>query len=289
MGATGSADNIDPSNIVLNPGQAPSYQGATSSFMYAPLSLPNVESSLKSIFVAAAGRAHTSGQFVLQGIVGTLFKREDFDIAPGSGVRDDMYQLFVGCGAGTKHLVFEVGSAVKWYSTVLSSDNRVYTPLFDIGGSVSSNELRRLGYAFQASGGLSHMNIGEPVHDLLLGEVDAIEMWRWGVSITCSKPPHEHAVSPISVAVNFDSDSEAEYDRSRRYLTGCEVAVMECVLFRAGYVHDDLFVNGARDATAGAGFKFRSQNWQGSMDYAFYPYYHNKYGGAFSIAIVYRP
>ena len=188
MGGAGSADLADQSNVAANPATVSFLDGATASFLYAPLSTPPLDFDYTSTFIALGADARIGASTVLNGVIGSAYRRERIEVSvPGvDEVSDNIYHAFVGGGVESRQIRIGVGIGAKWYPVGLSTGEEEDVSLIDIGAVSDVRVMAYGGTSFRMAAGYSRMNIGEPVVDPLLGSIDAPEMDRFGLMIACN-------------------------------------------------------------------------------------------------------
>jgi hypothetical protein len=189
---------------------------------------------------------------------------------------DDAYNIGIAAQAFVGQLRVSLGLAHKSYSLPdIANKNR--NAMNDVGVLIAWASSEQGTWHFDGSVGYSWMNNGDEVRTELFGPIQLFTIERGGVWWGIHSPMNRHAplgsgpVSMIEVTVGVDAERTTSRGEYSRYCFGSEVTLWNLLLARAGYVHDEILANGARDASFGVGVRFSSTSVSVHIDFARFP------------------
>jgi len=295
MGGSGSADLSDVGNVALNPAVISFANGLRALGIVAPLSLGLIEINSASGMLSFGKSVSARAPSGLRLGVGVGWRHDKFELGNASTDQsDDMYHISGGGAYDWAKSRIGLGASLKRVPMTLSNGDDENATLFDMGILFEAGPFHVSRVSLVGAAGFSAMNVGDPVIDPLFGSFDALEFRRIGTSVcffagVIDSVPVDRAGLPprLSMTVSFDVDSAFHTNYESRRQLGFEAAWHTIVFVRAGYVHDGILVDGARDGTVGAGLRWTNQRFEAAFDFARWPYYHDIYGNVFGLVLSY--
>lgn len=297
MGGTGSADFSDVGNTALNPSIISFAHGPSALGTIAPLSLSTIEVSSTSVMLALGGKSPARTSSGLRFGVGVGWRHDKFELpAPANRtLSDNVYQVSSGGAYNWAKSRIGFGASLKKLPVKLTNGDEENSFLVDGGLLIEVGPFQPGRVSLFGAAAYSAMNIADPVMDPLIGSLDAVEIRRLGMSLCL----FDGRIDPIpgdtikveqrlTITANFDIDSAVHEESQSRQQLGLEAAWRRILFLRAGYVHDDILVDGARDASVGGGVRWARRGFEAAFDFARWPYYHDTYGNVFSIVMSYE-
>jgi len=291
MGGAATADRRDGTNAWANPAVIADINNVTVTACYAPYSIEPLDFTIHSAFVGV-GYTKSSGRRI-GGALGAAYHRETIDSdGPAQSQIDDTFHMFGGMSVASRTLRFAAGVSTKAYSVPVLTGEQERAWLADVGflATCVLPELREWSPDFSV--GISQMNIGDSVQDPLAGPIDAVTTLRLGTNLAASSPSRSRhhlqvlgSISSVRVSIAFDAEKAMDNDGKWRRSLGGEISFLSFILVRGGYVHDELQLHGARDATVGVGLQFITSRVGGRLDYARWPNYHDVYSNVYGLSL----
>jgi hypothetical protein len=292
MGGAATADRKDGANAWANPAVVADIDNVTLAACYSSYSIEPLDFTIQSAF-SGVGYTSSNEQLRIGGALGAAYHRETIESnGPAQSQVEDTFHMFGGMSIASRILRFAVGVAAKTYSVPLLAGDQERAWLADVGALATWSLPELKEWSSDFSVGISQMNIGDPVLDPLAGPVDAITTRRLGTGLAVSSPTRSRryleifgSTSSVAASVAFDVEEATDDDGHWRYSLGGEVSILQLIMVRGGYVHNDLQLRGARDATFGAGLQFMTSRFGGRLDYARWPNYHDVYSNVFGLSL----
>lgn len=285
LGGTGTADDFDVANVVYNPALISTLQQIQATGQY---NNDNLYSTDQKYYGGTVGYGHRwalGETMTFSGGIGLGYVRLRYDhtrtvYSPaGLQVFYDRSLIFTGAGlvGYGEWLRIGVGCNVKekesWYESDTGSeeagDSRVF---YDLGLFLSADILRREGYTLSGAAGFAYLHITDREEVSSSGDYSDYqrvtyyppEYRRYGLHAcfsTSSKPWMDDffktEVPAIAVTVDFDVEdlvTKRSWGEEKNTLrSGIELAVLQVMFLRVGYIDDRTYPVWIQQATWGGG------------------------------------
>jgi hypothetical protein len=279
MGAVGSADPHDGTNAWANPAVISSVDNLGAAICYRSYSISSFDFT---DFSALVGGSYSTTRF------GATFGFGYHNETVGTEIRsdkDDAFHLLGAAHVTLSQLRFAVGLARKSYS-LPSIANKDRNSLTDVGLMAAWTSAVKEHWHYDGSISYSWMNNGDEAQTELFGPIQIVSTERYGTWLAVHSPMRRSAlvgegpVSLLALSVAFDGERGTSRSEHPRYLFGSEITLWNLFVVRAGYVHDEILAQGARDASFGFGIHLANSRLSAQFDYGRFPVLHDVYSNS---------